>query len=359
MKTLQKYLLTEFLKLFFPISLFFILIFASSEFFWRLPDFLYFKPHWITIIYYLSTLIPLWFVQTLPIVVMLSSLLTITHFMYTKELISIQTLGINLKKFFISWLIIGILISIVGFFIHDKLATKGFLISQKIFNEKIKCQPSQIESLKNLFYYDNKKNTFVFIKEYNNNSLDAKDIIIEQYDEQNNLNKQIISPYAKRYKNILILHNCIIREFKENKFLKEKSVLTYEYHLPIDIEEFQYDYSLIQLDFLTVKKLKNILKTLKLSGQNTARILSEISFRYSIAFLNFILILLSVSLGQNISSQYGKFTSFIYTILALIVYWILLSFLRTLGELNIINPIISVWIPNILFFVIGLFLYIR
>ncbi len=359
MKTLQKYLLTEFLKLFFPISLFLILIFASSEFFWRLPDFLHFKPHLRIILYYLSTLIPLWFVQTLPITVMLSSLITINNFMYTKELISIQTLGVNLKKFFISWLIVGLLISISAFLINDKLATKGFLISQKIFNEKIKNQPSQIEDLKDLFYYDDINSCFVFIKEYNNKSFEAKNIIIEKYDNQNNLNKQIISPYAKKYEKILILENCIIREFKDNKFLKEKSVLRYEYPLLIGIEEFQYDYSSLQLDFLNLKELKNILKTLKLRGQNSARILSEISFRYSIAFLNFILILLSLSLGQNIYSQYGKFTSFIYTILALIIYWVLLSFLRTLGELNIINPIISVWIPNILFFIIGVFLYVR
>lgn len=360
MKILQKYLLLEFIKLFFPISFFFILIFASSEFFWRLPDFISYKPPWQLILTYLSLLVPLWFVQTLPITTMLSSLLTITHFMYTKELIAIQTLGTNLKKFFFSWIVMGLLISLGSFYTNDKIATKGFLISQKILNEKIKHQPSQIDILKNLFYYDNTTNRFVFIEEYDRNNYNAKNIIIEEYNSHNNLIQQIISSFGqKNNNNILTLQNCIIREFKENKFLKEKLNQTYEYILPIDIEEFQYDYSSIQLDFLSVKELKNIVKISILRGQNTARILTEISFRYSISFLNFILILLSISLGQHTSSQHGKLTSFIYTIIALIIYWIFLSFFKTFGEINIINPIISVWIPNILFFTTGMVLYLR
>jgi len=358
-KTLQKYFLFEFIKLFIPISLFFILIFASSEFFWRLPDFITYKPKILTILNYLSSLVPLWFVQTLPITTMLTSLIVITNFMYTKELIIIQTLGINLKKFFLSWLILGVVLSISSFLINDKIATKGFYISQKIFNEKIKNQPSSTDILKNLFYYDTKEKSFVTIGIYNKKTYEVADVIIEKYDDENNLDIQIFSKYGIKKERILLLKNCILRKFEKNKISKESSIDTYQYNLPLDIEDFQYDYTTMQLDHLSIKELKNVVKNLKIRGQNTSRVLTEISFRYAISFLNFILIFLSISLGQNLSSQYGKLTSFVYTIAALIIYWITLSFCRTLGELNIVAPLISVWIPNILFLLAGSFLYFK
>ncbi|WP_205006696.1 hypothetical protein, partial [Escherichia coli] len=62
MKILQKYLFLELIKIFVPVEVFFITIFALGEFFWRLPDFVSHKTNLVLILYYLSLHIPLWFV---------------------------------------------------------------------------------------------------------------------------------------------------------------------------------------------------------------------------------------------------------------------------------------------------------
>ncbi|MFQ3675640.1 MAG: LptF/LptG family permease, partial [Endomicrobiia bacterium] len=153
---LQKYFFKELLKTFFPISGFFIIIFALTEFFWRLPDLITFKPQTFIVIKYLSFHIPLWLVQTLPMTTMLSTLLILSHFMYTKEIVATKTLGVDLKKFFVTWLIFGLFLSLASFYLNDSIATQYFKKAQNIFKSEVKKEPLQENVFYNLTYSDTK-----------------------------------------------------------------------------------------------------------------------------------------------------------------------------------------------------------
>ncbi|MCS7231013.1 MAG: LptF/LptG family permease [Elusimicrobiota bacterium] len=357
MKILRKYILVEFFKLLIPVSLFLILIFALSEFFWRLPDFISHKTPYYYIIYYLSLHVPLWFVQTLPIAVMLTTLLLITHLQYTRELISIKTLGINTRSFFSILLILGIIFSAISFYVYDNLATKLFNKAQLFFNIKIKEIPQFSSLLKNLFYYDNKNNAFIYIGEYDPHNKKIKNWFVEKFND-GFLELNIISPYGIKKDNIVELKDCIIYKYKKNKFLSQTKISTYEYALPIDIENFQYDYHTMQLDQKNIQEIKKIIEFMKYKGDTPARFLTEIYFRYAITFLNFIVILFAIPLAQIKATKYGSLVSFIYTITTLIVYWIVLSIFRVVCEIGILSHF-YIWVPNFLFIIIGTLLYLK
>lgn len=358
MKTLQKYCLFELVKYFFPMSIFFITIFAISEFFWRLPDFLYYKPDTTVILQFLFLHTPLWFVQTLPLTTMLATLLTISSFNYYRELLAISTIGINLKKFFVSWIVIGIILSLFSFYLNDKLATKFFRKAQVVFYAKVKNQPYESNVIKDLFYYEtNKEETnYLFIDIYDRETKKVHDFVLNKY--KNGVIQQICAHEGVKQNLSIVLHNCIIRNFVNHKLVNEKIINNYVYPLPVDLEDFKYNYNTIQLDQLTIAELYRAIKILRYKNEPDYRVKTEISYRYAISVLNFIVMLLSISLGKNISTQ-GKLRCFIYSILIFIIYWMLLSFMKLLGETNIVNPYISVWIPNILFFIVGTFLYFK
>ena len=360
MKILQRYFLKEFVYHFLPISIFFISIFAISEFFWRLNDFISYKPPTIVIIYFLFLHLPLWFVQTLPLSVMLTTILSISNFNYTKELVAVKTLGINTKKFFLSWLIIGLVLSIFSFFLNDKIATKCFHKAQEIFYTKIKKEKFDKNDLTNLFYFSYQKDisTFIFIDRYDRTNNKIYSFLLQQY-QNNKITTQVYSDEGIKENFVLNLFNAIQQQFRNNKIISEKLVKIYRYQLPVDIENFKYDFATMQLDQLNMKQLKQAIKICKFKGETTNRIVTEISFRYAISFLNFILIFISISLGQTSHSQHGKLNSFIYVMISFIIYWTLLSFLRTMGETGVVNPYISVWIPNIIFLFVGIILYVN
>ncbi len=356
MKVLQKYVLKEFFKVFIPIASFLIVVFALSEFFWRLPDFVSHKPPIGLIFYYLSLHIPLWFVQTLPIVVMLSCLLTITHLQYTNELVSIQTLGINTKIFFLVFVLLGLIFSFISFYIYDRVATKLFNKAQNIFETEIKKMPKITNLLTKLFYYDLNKDTFILIEEYDTNNKSLKNLFIEKY-KNNFLEQQIFASYGYKEKECIKLENCVVYEYQNNKYKNQYILKTLKYPLEVDIERFQFDYSNMQLDSLNIEEIKKIINFVRYKGESVSRFLTEINFRYAIAFLNFVVILLSIPLGKTVRGRYGSLISFVYTIIVLIIYWILLAVLRSVCEIGLLNPHF-VWLPNLLFFITGIVLYL-
>jgi lipopolysaccharide export system permease protein len=360
MKTLQKYFFKEFIIHFLPIAIFFISIFAISEFFWRLNDFITYKPSITIIIYFLSLHLPLWFVQTLPLSIMFSTVLSISNFNYTKELVAIKTLGINTKKFFLSWLIIGLVLSITSFFINEKIATKFFYKAQEIFYTKIKKEQFDENNLTNLFYYSHQQDisTYIFIDRYDITNTKIYSFLLQEY-QNGKIKTQVYSNEGKKNNLMLDLFDTVQQQFYNNRIISEKHVKNYKYQLPVDIENFKYNFATMQLDQLNINQLKQAIKICKFKGEPVNRIVNEISFRYAISFLNFILIFISISLGQTSLSQHNKLNSLIYVILSFIIYWTMLSFLRTLGETGIVNPYISVWIPNIIFFFAGFVLYIN
>jgi hypothetical protein len=62
----------------------------------------------------------LWFVQTFSLTVILTMVLFISNFNYTKELVALKTLGVKTKKF-LSWLTIGLVLSISSFLLQCSL----------------------------------------------------------------------------------------------------------------------------------------------------------------------------------------------------------------------------------------------
>ncbi|MCX7956710.1 MAG: LptF/LptG family permease [Endomicrobia bacterium] len=355
MKILTKYICYEFIKLFFPIISFLIVIFGLSEFFWRLPDFISHKSSILNILYYLALHIPLWFVQTLPIGLMLTFLLLFTGLTYTKEILSIKILGVNTKLFFLRFISIGVLLSIISFLTYEHMSTKYFNKAQVFFNSVIKKMPKIEQQLKNLFYYDNRNNSFIFIEEFDQNSKILKNCIIEYY-RNNSIELQLILPIGEKKYKTVEFKNCIMNSYRNGQYYSQKNISRYIYTLPIDIEEFQYDYTNMQLEQKNISEIKKIIQVVKYKGEPINRFITEINFRYVIAFLNLIVVLLSIPLAQLAATKYGSLISFIYALIILIVYWIFLSTLRVICEAGILHYT-YIWLPNTLLFLMSVFLY--
>ena len=83
---------------------------------------------------------------------------------------------------------------------------------------------------------------------------------------------------------------------------------------------------------------------------------TEPQSRFAFPFAVFVFALLAMPLGLS-NHRTGKTSGFTISIAILLVYYVLLSFLRTLAEKGGISPSLAVWLPNILFFLLGLALF--
>lgn len=85
---------------------------------------------------------------------------------------------------------------------------------------------------------------------------------------------------------------------------------------------------------------------------------AELHSRFALPFASLVFAILAVPLGiQNRRS--GKSAGFTVSIAILLAYYILLSLMRTFAERGILPPMLALWLPNMIFFVLGWFLLRR
>jgi len=84
--------------------------------------------------------------------------------------------------------------------------------------------------------------------------------------------------------------------------------------------------------------------------------LVELNSRVAIPFACLVFGLFAVPLGVY-SPRAGRSYGFVISLMVILTYYILFSFGENLGRLGILNPIVSMWIPNLLFLVLSLYLF--
>jgi lipopolysaccharide export system permease protein len=107
---------------------------------------------------------------------------------------------------------------------------------------------------------------------------------------------------------------------------------------------------------MTFKELRDTLR-LPLNDEKIRRNLQlEFHRRFSLPFACFVFALIGMPLGiQNERS--GKGAGFTVSIAVILVYYIVLSAGRILGERGLVHPAAAVWLPNLLFFIAGFYLF--
>ncbi len=109
---------------------------------------------------------------------------------------------------------------------------------------------------------------------------------------------------------------------------------------------------------MTLHELERRIQILKRSGESTRRFETQWHFRISSCFVNFILVIIGVSVAAN-TARRGLILRFGVAIFALFCHFILLRFGLILGENGELSPAMGAWIGNIVFGFFALVLYWR
>ncbi len=91
------------------------------------------------------------------------------------------------------------------------------------------------------------------------------------------------------------------------------------------------------------------------SDKDRLKVLAEFYSRFTFPFASLVFAILAVPLGiQNRRS--GKSGGFTISITIILTYYILMSVARTLAEKGALPPVVALWIPDLIFFALGIFL---
>ena len=130
-----------------------------------------------------------------------------------------------------------------------------------------------------------------------------------------------------------------------------------DYELTINLTPSAKGVTKNELD-MTLEQLRETLRTHVIDDKVRRDTLIELNRRFSLPFACFVFAFVGVPLGiQNQRS--GKGAGFSLSIGVILVYYVVLSAGKTLGERGIVHPAIAVWSPDFAFLLLGAYLFAK
>jgi lipopolysaccharide export system permease protein len=354
-KIIDTYIIRKFLGTFL-FCLFLIItiavIFDLSE---KLDNFMEKEAPWRAVVFdYYLNFIPYFATLFAPLFVFITVIFFTSRMAVNTEIVAILNSGMSFRRmmwpYFLSALAIAAVIFYLTNFIIPHANLERLDFEDKYYRSK--GRRLNVENVHRQVY----KNIYVYIESYSPIYLRGRNFTIEKFDNDGNLLSKLSAPTVTwdSVSGKWSAANYIHRELDGNEEIVTKGSKI-DTTLTIKPEDFSRDPSFVGT--MTYRELDNYIDLLELQGSDEIKVfLIEKHRRFASPFAVFILTLIGVSLssrkvrgGIGMNIGIGLALSFSY-----IFFQQFASQFSLKGNLS---PMLAMWIPNMLYLVIGLVLY--
>ncbi len=359
MRILDRYIVTEYLKTFFIIMISFLVLFVVIDVSDNLSRLIRHNATVKLVILYFIMRVPYVFVLSFPVVVLLSALFLMNNLSRHSETTAMRAAGLSIFRISIPLLAIAFILSLFIMFVGEIILPKAELQQQIVYVEKIKKQKLEDDKTKANIYYRGKNNRYYYINFFDGYNNNLNIITILKFDDKTgHLSQKIDAISAKWKDDHWLFKKCYIRTFKNG----------------IPVHTTYYDTTVVNdldaspIDFIKSAKktmsmnyfeLKEYIKRLQKVGVGCRKELVDLHMKIAFPFVNFIIMFFSLPMLSTTFRSRGRGLIFAFGIFITFIFLSTVRFFQTLGYYGALSPIYAAWIPNIVFFIIGLYLLFR
>lgn len=348
MKILDRYILRRFcLTLFFAVA-FFVAIFICVDLVGNLARFIDKNVPTLVIIKYYVFLVP-FIINTLglPMAMLLASMFSIGQLAKYNELAALKSAGIALNRILVSVFAAALLVSGLALLFAEKIVpvtNQGKTRIEETYLE----QTRKLKTYKNLLVRD-ARDRRVFIASFNARTQLASRVTVQTH-AGNQIVERIDIPSMKWEDEKWILKPGYRRTFRDGVEFAEpfdKEVDEQLTFTPAQLMESQ-----AKPDDMSYEQLKAFIAEVVRNGGDPQKWLVDLNFKLSMPLSSFILVLFGAPLAAN-KQRSGAVFGLILSALIFLIYFGLMRFVQTLGQLGQISPFAAAWSTNIIFLLLG------
>jgi lipopolysaccharide export system permease protein len=354
-KLIDGYIIRKFLGTFFFCILLILTIAVVFDFAEKIDNFMEHQaPAKLIIFDYYLNFIPYFGMLFAPLFVFIAVIFFTSKMAVNTEIIAILNSGMSFRRMLWPYFISALIIAIITFLLTSFVIPKSNRIRID-FEEKYYKSSNRRVTIENIHRMDF-KNEYVYMGTFNPLSMRGQNFTIEKFGDDGELLSKFSASSVVYDTSIhkWTALNYYIREIKENQEIitKGKQIDTALNIKPMD---FARDPSFVGT--MTSNELDSYIKLLKLQGSDELKLfLIEKYRRFANPFAVFILTLIGVTLsskkirggiGMNIGIGLGLSFSYI----------LFLQFASQFSLKGNLAPMLAMWIPNILYSIVGLVLY--
>ncbi len=352
MKILDRYILKKLLTTFLFVVFIIVAIIVVIDVTEKISDFTKPEVPLGRIFQYYANFIP-WIANLIsPITVFIATVFVTANMASHTEIVAILSSGVSFKRMLAPYFGAALIIALVSFYFN------GWVIPNANKNKR----SFEIEFIEGKFYFSKtdfhiqvSPTEYLYLQRYDNNRNLGHKFTMERIEndslkEKLSANQIEWNDSTKKWR---------LKRWQRRVILDEGEDVTYgalmDTTLVIFPKDFQSQHRLWET--LTLPELTDKIKEIKRRGLEGAKIYQvEKYFRYTMPFTVFVL----VFIGVIVSSRKSRGGTGLQIAIGFIISFIFIIFVitsRGVAEGGLISPIIAVWIPNVVFSFVGMFMY--
>lgn len=292
---------------------------------------------------------------------LISVLFTFSGLNSSNEIIAMRASGLNFWKITRPAIMFGLIISILIFWVNERLVPRATDITRQIRNENMVLLVDRLrekrEKIKNLTFYG-LKNRLYFIDTFDPGANELKGITIIEYDERQNITQKITALKGAWTGLAWKFYQCQITTFNQADIRSPLKIKVYEEKL-MDIKETPDDFLKQRLNVasMNIRQLKNYIDRFSKSGAARALNNMRVDLHQKIAypFGNFVIVLIGLPFALMIRSRKGgAFASIGVALVLGFLYYVVNAVTLAFGKGGWLFPMLSAWAAPLLFTVVAL-----
>ncbi|MBQ0166160.1 MAG: LptF/LptG family permease [Treponema sp.] len=363
-RTFTRYIYRELLLYFSVCFLFFFLVFFVNQILLTIEDLLKQHVPISGIIKLITYSLPAIIAQSAPFATLVGFLMCLGRMVTDNEILILRATGHSYSFILIPAIVLGLIISIASFYVNDYLLPLGNVQYNRLYQEILFSDPSvTIES---------------------NSIKRTKDTILVIGDVEDNVVSDLLmfNTDSKGNRRIIISGETVISAPEDPSILMQLD-LGHPVTVFLDSnkkESFDYlnsDKAVMNVFTsqlfvssggdnpreMTSGDLKKLIDEMREQGKVSKQYLNiyELEYykKFSMPFGSLFFALLAIPLAIIFGKRNGQTIGLIIGILLSVLYWAMMIMGQTLGIRNGLNGFWTMWLPDILIGVLGLFLYVK
>jgi lipopolysaccharide export system permease protein len=272
---------------------------------------------------------------------------------YNTEIIAILSSGVSFRRLLVPFFISAFIIALGSFLLSNYVIPKANI--KRFQFEELYYRNNPVRVSDHNIHKQIELNIFVYLESYNTSTDVGRMFSMEKF-EKGQLKSKLFSSYVKwdSVKSKWIIHNYYIRTIDGNKETITKGGVmdTTINMLPSDFKKRRN-----VVEAMTLTELNDYIAELKLAGSTELDlVVIEKAKRIAYPFSSFILTLLGVCVSSR-KMRGGMGGQLGFGLAASFAYILFMQFSSQFAVGGFLNPHFAVWIPNIIFLILGLYLY--
>ena len=356
MRLLDKYIIKEYLRFFIVTGISFIALYLIVDFFEKIRMFLSNNASVSSMAAYFLFSIPLIISLMLPAAVLLATLMTFSSLSKFSEIIAMKANGVSLYRLSAPVFIFVAAVTVALFYFSELITPSSIAKAERIVIVDVQKQKVFGSFKQNELWYHGDNAIYNFkIFDVTNNTL--RGIVINYINPDFTLQKRIDAERAEWKNGRWVFYNLLSTTFDNTN----TPVLERSKEKIIPLPEKPNDFKVMQKDAekMGYFDLRKYVKKIQAEGYDATRYVVDLHGKLAFPLVTMILVLIGIAFSTRSERQGGVMQSVGIGIIIGFSYWIVHAFSMSLGRSGILPAILSAWIANIIFFVVGATLFFR